>query len=67
MKDLIGQTANKILYEQSPEEIRAFLIGEGMTEGEAFLTYKAGQIIAQSRAEAPAVPIAQSFSTRYKR
>jgi hypothetical protein len=67
MKDLISEVANKLLYEQTPEEIHAYLIAEGMTEGDAFLTYQAGKILLNGRIEAAAIPIAESFSTRYKR
>jgi hypothetical protein len=63
MKDLIGQTATKILYDQTPEEIHAFLIGEGMSEGEAFLTYQAGKIIAKDRSESPIVQLTTSSGT----
>ena len=67
MKDLISQTANKILYDQTPEEIHAFLIGEGMTEEDAFLTYQAGKMIAKMREEAPPIPITPAFFTRSRR
>lgn len=46
--DLLDKTKNHILYEQSPKEIHDMLIESGLTEHQAWLTYKGAKMLAKS-------------------
>lgn len=53
LPDYIGRVANAITaYGASAEECRAILISLGLSEGDAYLTWVAGKIIADDREKA---------------
>lgn len=52
MKDCIGRVANALGAGATAEDIYDMLVnGEGMSVGDAYLTYKAGELLLQSREE----------------
>jgi hypothetical protein len=51
MQDLLDRTATCILYEKQPKAIRAMLLELGLTEVQAYYTYKGAEIIAKTRNE----------------
>ena len=51
MDDHLNRTVNAIMWEQETLEIRAMLLASGLSEYQAWLTYKGAQIIVQARRE----------------
>ena len=47
--DLLGRVAVRIIYEQSPQQIHDFLIGQGLSEYQAWLTYVGAKMLAKDQ------------------
>lgn len=46
----IRAAANMLTWGEAPEDVRLFLLNEGLTEEEAYLAYSAGRVLARSGA-----------------
>lgn len=49
MKDMIGIVAGSINAGKPPEEIKADLVKEGLSDYDCFLTYQAAKLVARAR------------------
>lgn len=56
MQDHISRVANAISVGASAEDVHDVLKGEGMSEYDIFLTYTAGKMLHQARANMKAIP-----------